>query len=84
MAAATLDTEFQEYWAKLSVVEKESLLTVAKNYVELKQDDEGHEEVIKKLVRQEREKYLNGGKLFTWEEVKEMAFNKEKRDALYH
>jgi len=85
MATATLDTEFQEYWAKLSVVEKESLLTVAKNYVELKQEEEDPEEARKRLVRKERENYLNGiGKSYSWEEAKEMILNKDKRNALYH
>lgn len=33
MAAPSLDNEFMQYWQKLSVVQKESLLQVAKNYV---------------------------------------------------
>jgi len=37
----------------------------------------------KKLIQSEREKYLNGdGKSYSWDEVKEMALNKEKRHAL--
>ena len=40
MSAQNLEQEFGRYWQKLSVVEKESLLAVAKNYVELKDDTE--------------------------------------------
>lgn len=37
----------------------------------------------RKLIRAERENYLQGeGKSYSWEEVKEMAIYKEKRHAL--
>ena len=36
MSAQTIEKEFFEYWLKLSALEKESLLVVAKNYVSLK------------------------------------------------
>lgn len=37
----------------------------------------------KRLVMAEREKYLLGeGKSFSWDEVKQMAVNKEKRNAI--
>ena len=38
MITLPLDNEFMEYWLKLSLPEKESLLSVAKNFVELKKD----------------------------------------------
>lgn len=38
MVALPLDNEFMEYWIELSLPEKESLLSVAKNFVELKKD----------------------------------------------
>jgi hypothetical protein len=38
MEALSLDNEFMKYWLKLSQPEKESLLSVAKNFVELKED----------------------------------------------
>lgn len=41
------------------------------------------EELRRQLIKEEREKYLKGeGKSHTWEEVKEMAVNKEKRDGI--
>jgi hypothetical protein len=83
MAIPLLDTEFMQYWSKLTIVEKQSLLSVAKQYVLLKRDDEDMDELRKQLVMEEREKYLNGeGKSFSWDEVKKMAVNKEKRDGL--
>lgn len=37
----------------------------------------------KEIIRIEREKYFQGeGKSYSWEEVKEMAINKEKRNAI--
>lgn len=36
MSAQSLDNEFGKFWLMLSPVEKESLLTVARNYVQLK------------------------------------------------
>lgn len=85
MGAPSLDIEFMEYWSKLSSGEKESLLTVAKNYVELKHEEEDAEIARKKRIMQDREDYLNGiGKTYSWEEAKEMIVNKEKRNALYH
>ncbi|MEO8961901.1 MAG: hypothetical protein ABI325_08475 [Ginsengibacter sp.] len=38
MVALPLDKEFMEYWLKLSLPEKETLLSVAKIFVELKKD----------------------------------------------
>jgi hypothetical protein len=36
-----------------------------------------------KIIIAEREKYLNNeGRSFSWDEVKEMALNKEKRNAI--
>jgi hypothetical protein len=39
MGAPLLDNEFMQYWFKLSGPEKESLLMVAKNFIELKEEN---------------------------------------------
>lgn len=39
MEAPVLDNEFMQYWSKLTTTEKESLLSVAKQYVQLKSED---------------------------------------------
>lgn len=52
MAATILDTKFMKYWAKLSIVEKESLLHVAKNYVELKDTHANSSDFRRKLMKQ--------------------------------
>jgi hypothetical protein len=81
MAAPVLDNEFMQYWSRLTTTEKESLLNVAKQYVQLKSEDS--DDLRKQLVMEERATYLNGeGKSFTWDEVKNMALNKEKRNGL--
>jgi len=83
MGAPSLDNEFMQYWSKLTVVEKESLLNVARNYVLLKEEDADLAEIRRNMVQEEREKYLKGeGRSYSWEEVKQMAIDKEKRNAL--
>jgi hypothetical protein len=83
MAVPLLDNEFMQYWLKLTVVEKESLLNVARNYVDSKQGGNDVNDLRKKIIQEEREKYFQGeGKSFTWEDVKQMAVNKEKRNAI--
>jgi hypothetical protein len=83
MGAPSLDNEFMQYWSKLTVVEKESLLNVAKNYVLLKEEEADLSELRRNIIQEEREKYLKGeGKSYSWEEVKQMAMDKEKRDAI--
>ena len=81
-SAPGLDSEFLQYWLKLSPGQKESLLNVAKNFVGLQSEDDVVD-LRKKLIQEEREKYLRGeGKSFSWDEVKKMALNKDQRDAL--
>jgi hypothetical protein len=82
MAAPSLDNEFMKYWEKLSVVQKESLISVAKNYAELTGvEDMG--DARKKLILAERDAYLKGGEIrYGWDQVKEMAYNKDKRNGL--
>lgn len=83
MGAPSLDNEFMQYWSKLTVVEKESLLNVARNYVLLKEEDADLAEIRRNMVQEEREKYLKGeGRSYSWDEVKQMAIDKKKRDAL--
>jgi len=83
MGAPSLDNEFMKYWSKLTVVEKESLLNVAKNYVLLKDEETDPSVMRSKIIQEEREKYFRGeGRSYSWEEVKEMAINKEKRNAI--
>ena len=83
MAAHLLDSEFMEYWAKLSVVQKESLLSVARNYVQSPDTAASVAELRKKMILQDRQHYLQGkGTTYSWEQVKQMALNKEKRNGL--
>jgi L-lysine 2,3-aminomutase len=83
MSSPVLDNEFMQYWSKLTAVEKESLLSVAKQYVQLKKEADDMDDLRRQLVMEEREKYLKGeGRAYSWEEVKAMAANKEKRNDL--
>jgi hypothetical protein len=81
-AASGLDSEFMHYWLRLSLVQKESLLNVAKNFVGLREEADVAD-LRKQLIQEERQKYLRGeGKSFNWDEVKSMALNKDKRNGL--
>jgi hypothetical protein len=83
MAVPLLDNEFMKYWSKLTVVEKESLLSVARNYVQAKHDESDTNALRKKIIQQERENYLQGkGESFTWEQVKGLAQDKSRRHGL--
>ncbi|MBX9783643.1 MAG: hypothetical protein K2X48_10150 [Chitinophagaceae bacterium] len=81
MAAQVMDIEFMQYWSKLNLSEKESLLSVAKHYVELKSDET--DDLRKQLVMEERARYLKGeGRSYSWDDVKAMALNKDLRNGL--
>lgn len=81
-AASGLDNEFMQYWLKLSLGQKESLLNVAKNFVGLSSEPDVTD-LRKNLIQEERERYLRGeDKSFIWDEVKKMAFNKDHRHGL--
>ena len=81
-AASGLDSEFMQYWLRLSLGQKESLLNVAKNFVGLREETDTLD-LRKRLIQEERQKYLRGeDKSFSWEEVKEMAIKKDKRNGL--
>jgi hypothetical protein len=81
-ATSGLDDEFMQYWLRLSLGQKESLLNVAKNFVGLREETDTAD-LRKQLIQEERQNYLQGeGRSFSWEEVKEMAVNKDKRNGL--
>jgi len=73
MGAQSLDKDFLQYWMRLSIVEKQSLLQVAKNYVELKDDtapisiEQYNAEIDAAMKR------MDAGEYFTHEEVVEMS-----------
>lgn len=61
MAAIALDTEFMQYWLKLSDPEKRSLLYVAKNYVSTKADiiEDYNNELDEAVKRIEKEEFYS-------------------------
>lgn len=72
-----------QYWSKLKDEEKKSLLEIAKQFVFLKEDVTGTEEFHQQLLQEERASYgTRKNKSFSWEEVKQMAVDKEKRMAV--
>lgn len=69
MTPSSIDMQFNEYWSKLTPVEKESLLVVARNYVELKEGSEpiSLEQYNKEIDEAMRE--MDEGEFYTHEEV---------------
>ena len=73
MSAQSLELEFDKYWSKLTIVEKESLLAVAKNYVQLKDNTDriSIEQYNKEI--DEAMALMDAGEFHTHEEVVEMS-----------
>jgi len=69
----SIDAEFLQYWAQLTPNEKTSLLSVAKNYVQLKEEagpisiEQYNKEIDEAVAR------VEAGEFFTMEEVKKMS-----------
>jgi hypothetical protein len=75
-----LDNEFMEYWLKLSLIQKESLLNVAKNFVGIMEETD-ISGLRKKIILEERNQYLRGeGSSFSPDEIRQMAVHKDKRN----
>lgn len=73
MAAPSLETEFNKYWLMLTTVEKESLLTVAKNYVHLKEEiDQVNIEQYNKEI-DEAVTRVEAGEFYSQGEVEQMS-----------
>lgn len=85
MEAQKLETEFSYNWEKLTVVQKESILHVVKNFADA---NEGiYEEVaipkdVMDAIKKDRKDYTNGnGKNYGWEEVKDYVLNRHGKKA---
>lgn len=81
MAVPLLDDEFMRYWSKLSDVQKESLLGMARTYVQSSESKESAYELRRNMILEDRQYYLNSeGSSFSWDQVKQMAAYKENRN----
>lgn len=75
MGAQSLDTEFNKYWLLLTAGEKQSLLSVAKHYVELKEDitpitaEQYNQEINEAMSR------IDNGQFVTHDQVKTQSNN---------
>lgn len=64
MDILSLDSEFMKYWLKLSSMEKASLLSVAKHYVELKAEtghisiDQYNQEIDEAMNRMDKGEFV--------------------------
>ena len=75
MSAQSLEQEFDQYWSKLNIVEKESLLAVAKNYVQLKDENDTDRVSIEEYNKEidEAVARVEAGEFYTHEEVVKMS-----------
>lgn len=73
MTASSIESQFNEYWSKLTSLEKKSLLIVARNYVQLKESSEpiSLEQYNKEI--DEAMKEMDEGEFYTHEEVVEAS-----------
>lgn len=75
MGILSLDTEFMEYWLKLSSMEKAYLLSIAKQFVQLKEEmnhisiEQYNREIDEAMSR------MNNGELVTHEQVLQISRN---------
>lgn len=70
MAAPSLDNEFMQYWSKLTIVQKESLLSVVKSFI-LTKEPIGLEQYNKEI--NEAVARVEAGEFYTQEEVERMS-----------
>ena len=75
MSTQSLEQEFDQYWSKLNIVEKESLLAVAKNYVQLKDENDSDRVSIEEYNKEidEAVARVEAGEFYTHEEVVKMS-----------
>ncbi len=73
MGAQSMDNEFLRYWMRLSLNEKQSLLHVAKHYVELKDDTTPISIEEYNLELEAAMKRMDAGEFYTHEQVVEMS-----------
>ncbi len=73
MTASSIESEFNEYWSKLTPLEKKSLMIVARNYVQLKESSApiSLEQYNKEI--DEAMKEMDEGEFYTHEEVVEAS-----------
>ncbi|MEJ7738990.1 MAG: hypothetical protein WKF97_16310 [Chitinophagaceae bacterium] len=73
MAAASLDNEFMKYWLRLTPLQKESLLSVVKNFVNLEEEvtsitiEQYNQEIAEAMQR------MDTGESYTHEQVVELS-----------
>lgn len=71
MAVPSLDHEFMEYWSKLTLVQKESLLKVVKSFVEPERDKAFLEQYNREI--NEAIERFKAGKHISHDDVEKMA-----------
>jgi hypothetical protein len=73
MGAKSLDKDFLRYWKRLSLVEKQSLLQVAKHDVDLKDDTAPISIEQYNAEIDEAMKRMDAGESYTHDQVKELS-----------
>ena len=68
-----MDQEFLQYWNRLSVVEKQSLIQVAKHYIDLKDDTAPISIEQYNAEIEDNMKAMESGESYSHEHVKKMS-----------
>lgn len=73
--------DFFQCWIQLTAAQKNSLYGIAKLFAEVNPEDAVEQERWQ-MIMEAREDYLQGGKMYSLEEVKQMIGNRHKNDEL--
>ncbi len=72
MASPSVDNEFKKYWSRLTPMQKESLLNVVKNFIELNDADSINTEQYNQEI-DDAMKRIDEGKFITQEDLEKEA-----------
>lgn len=81
-----VEAELLYQWQRLTPEQQQLMFRLIEDVVQENWEQEKVEipEEVMDKIQKDREDYLNGiGKTYTWEEVKEMIHNKEKREEFF-
>ena len=73
MLTSHLEAQFNEYWTKLTSIEKESLLIVARNYVQSKENNGNVDIAQYNKEIDEAMKLMDEGKFYSHEDVSQIS-----------
>lgn len=81
MTQPVSEYDFFTCWSQLTAPQKNALYNIARIFAASNPEDAVEQERWQ-MIMEAREEYLNGGKTYSWEEVKQMIRNRHTKDGL--